>query len=388
MAVRDWLSGWGILSRRRVLLVGGGFALPLVLLLAGLVVGMARPLLGEANKSALPVSFLRIATGSVSGPDYAIGGALARLVSQPAGSQPCEKGGRCGVPGLSAVAMASDGAIANIQLVAADLAETALAPADIVANAAAGRRAFQRTGPIGELRAIANLYPAALHLVVAKDAKIKSVRGLRGKRVSLDRPRSGANAEARLVLSHFGVPLGALDVHELDAAQAAERLAAGELDAFFVMGSWPVAIVTDLTARGVADVLPLREAALEPLFKTQPFLHGVVIPAGVYRGQGEIETVGSDVLWITRERLSPELVYSLCQALWSVSNRPVIASAHPIAALIDLESAARGLPVPLADGAEKFYRQRGVLPSTVLAQDFAPAPRPRPARVPPPQVTQ
>lgn len=357
----------------------------LVLLTTGLVVGMARPLVGDARNGASQTGYLRIATGSVSGTSYPLGGAIARLVSQPAGSQPCEKGGRCGVPGLSAVAMASDGAVANVQLVAAGLAESALVQADVVANAVAGRRAFQRTGPIDNLRAIANLSPEALHLVVASNAGITKVRDLKGKRVSIDRARTGANVDARLVLSYFGVPRGTLKLHEIDAAPAAEMLLSGDLDAFFVMGSWPIDVVSDLTARGVAQIVSLPEAKLGRLFANQPFLHGVAVPAGTYKGMDEIETVGADTVWITRDDVSPGLVYALCQALWAASNRPLIASAHPIAALIDLNSAVRGLPLPLQQGAAKFYAQTGVVvPGENGPGDSpgnaVPIPRARPAR--------
>ena len=387
MAVLDRHFVGGLLLRRRFVPVSGGLLAVLVLLMAGLVVGMARPLLGETQNDAPEISYLRIATGSVSGTNYRLGGALARLVSQPMGSQPCEKGGRCGVPGLSAVAMASDGAVANVQLVAAGLAESALVQADIVADAAAGRRPFQRTGPLTDLRVIANLYPEALHLVVASRAGIASVRDLKGKRVSIDRSRSGANVDARLVLDYFGVPLGALKLHEVDAAQAAEMLLSGTLDAFFVMGSWPVDVVSDLATRGAAKIVPLPEARLSALYAKQPFLHAVAIPDETYAGMGEIETMGADTLWITRKNVSPAFVYALCQALWAGSNRPVVASAHPIAALIDLEAAVRGLPVPLQEGAAKFYLRAGVLGSGATGPgagaspgDVVPTPRVRPAR--------
>jgi hypothetical protein len=380
------------LLRRRFLPLGGGLLAIAALLMTGLVVGMARPLPAGSRADMLDISYLRIATGSVSGTSYPVGGALARLISQPKGSQPCEKGGRCGVPGLSAVAMASDGAVANVQLVASGLAESALVQADVVANAYAGRRAFQRTGPLAELRAIANLYPEALHLVVARKSGITSVRELRGKRVSIDRPRSGANLDARLVLDHFGVPTSALKLYEADEARAAEMLMVGELDAFFVMGSWPVDVVSDLAQRRAISIVPLQEARLATLFERQPYLHAVAIPAGTYAGIGEIETLGADVIWITRSGPSPDLVYAICQALWSGSNRPVIASAHPIAALIDIKSAVRGLPLPLEDGAARYYRQAGVLPPSGLAMDATdepvPLPRARPQRRDTEQATQ
>lgn len=393
MAVRDWLSVGRFRLHRRFVPMSGGLLAVIVVLMAGLVVGTARPLFNQNDNSAPQSVYLRIATGSVTGTSYVMGGALARLSSQPEGSQPCEAGGRCGVPGLSAVAMASEGTVANVQLVAAGLAESALVQADVVANAYAGRRDFRRTGPLEDLRAIANLYPVALHLVVARDANVESVRDLRGKRVSIDRPRSGANVDARLILDFFGAPASTLKLHEVDAAQASEMLLSGTLDAFFVMESWPNGLISDLAARQAIKIVPLPADRLTWLFGNQPFLHGVAIPNGTYAGMGEIETVGADVVWIAKEGMSPKLVYALCQALWAKNNRPVITEAHPIAALINLTSAVEGLPVPLEEGAKTFYVDEGVLAADGLAMnatpdELVPTPRARPPRHDAEQATQ
>ena len=104
----------------------------------------------------------------------------------------------CGVPGLVAVAIAANGSVANVTDIQAGRLEAGLAQSDVAYWAMSGTGSFDNRAPAGDLRAIAYLYPEAVHLVVRKGSGIRSVADLRGKRVSLDEPGSGTLAAARL----------------------------------------------------------------------------------------------------------------------------------------------------------------------------------------------
>ena len=58
---------------------------------------------------------------------------------------------------------------------------------------------------VDTLRAIANLYPESFHLVARKGSGIKSIKDLKGKRMSLDEPGSGTLVDARLILAAYGL---------------------------------------------------------------------------------------------------------------------------------------------------------------------------------------
>ena len=77
------------------------------------------------------------------------------------------------------------------------------------------------------LRAIANLYPESFHLVARKGAGIKSIKDLKGKRVSLDEPGSGTLVDARLILAAYGLTEKDLKAEYLKAQQAADKLKDG-----------------------------------------------------------------------------------------------------------------------------------------------------------------
>ena len=92
---------------------------------AVLAVGLA------TSAGAQDMSFFRIGTGGTAGTYYPIGGLLANAISNPPGSRSCEEGGSCGVPGLVASALSSNGSVANINGIAGGTLESGFAQSDV-----------------------------------------------------------------------------------------------------------------------------------------------------------------------------------------------------------------------------------------------------------------
>src|SRR6266436_8156840 len=81
-------------------------------ILAVLVLGLLASPIADAAIDEL--KFFRIGTAATTGTYFQIGGVLASAISKPSGSRDCDHGGSCGVPGLVAVAQASQGSVQNV----------------------------------------------------------------------------------------------------------------------------------------------------------------------------------------------------------------------------------------------------------------------------------
>lgn len=367
-----------------VLLGAGALALALV--------GLVGILLPSSEAAPQPPSkrvYFRIATGVVSGTYFPVGEAMARALSRPDGEPACDPGQRCGVKGVTAVATASEGSVANVQLVSTGHVESALTQADVALWAYGGTGPFERTGAMKGLRAVATLYPEAIHLVAAKSAHIRKVGDLRGKRVGIDSYLGGANTNARTILRAYGVPLERVKLEEVGSEVAAAKLAAGELDAFFFISGWPVALIRDLAARVPLTFVPLTGAGAEKVMEENPLLFPVNVPEGLYGDSPAIDTLGVNAVWVTLESTPNDLVYSLTRALWSDANRPTLSRAHPAGALLDIRFAA-STSIPLHPGALKFYRERGIIQPVTGTSAIGPPPMPRkpPAMPPSPEASK
>jgi TRAP transporter TAXI family solute receptor len=132
--------------------------------LSSIVVGFVVALSLTAAQAQSP-SFFRIGTGGTAGTYYPIGGLIANAISNPPGSRACNEGGSCGVPGLVATAVASNGSVANINGITSGSMESGFTQSDVAYWAYTGTGTYEGKPKVAGLRLIANLYPESIHLV-------------------------------------------------------------------------------------------------------------------------------------------------------------------------------------------------------------------------------
>jgi len=326
--------------------------------------------------------FFRIGTAATSGTYFQIGGVLASAISKPPGARDCARGGTCGVPGLVAVAQASQGSIQNVLAVSAGQLESALVQSDVGYWAFSGTSVPQKRclaarggelakptgmallkakGPIKGLRAIAGLYPEDVHIVVRAESAIQSLRDLKGKRVALGEPESGTLADARLVLEAANVSECDLKGEYLRLSEAADALVQGRIDAMFMTGGFPVPAITDVAATVATRLLPIPHDIAERLAQKYSYFRLDVIPGGTYPGLDvETATLSIIALWVTRADVDEELVYAITKSLWSDATKRLLETTHPAGHRIHLATALDGVAIPLHPGAARYYREVGI----------------------------
>lgn len=299
------------------------------------------------------ISF-QIATGSTVGVYFPVGEAIAGIISHPPGINRCETANVCGPAGLIATARTSEGALENLLSVNEGSVDSGLAQSDVIAAAVKGDGPFKTKGKQGHVRVIASLFSEEVHLIVADKAKIKSVTDLRGKRVSLGTPGSGAALTAREILSAYRVPESRLKLVSSDLPSSVAMIKQGKLDAFFAVGGVPIATLGDLLASHTVRLVAIDGPQRERLVKDQPSL---VISTITYPGGNPVPTVSTRATWIVRDTAPDSLVYGITRALFNPANREVLRASHPSAREIGLATAALAPPAPLHPGAARFYAE-------------------------------
>ncbi len=339
------------IDRRRLLQVLGGTA-------AALALGIVR----RAPAASTDIRFFRIGTGAPSGTYFPLGGEMANVLSNPPGSRDCAKGGACGVPGVIAVAQASQGSVENVEAVIKGQFDSALCQADVASWAYSGSNSFSKEGAQPGLRALANLYAESLHIVVRADGPIHTLKDLKGKRISLGEPESGTLVDARQILAGVGLAEKDLKVSYMKLSPACAALTDGSLDGFFQVAGWPVPAIAELAGSTPVRLLPIPAEIGDRLRKKWGYLAQDRIPGGTYAGIDEdVDTLGIGAEWITTDKIETDFAYRLVKALWHDSSQKMIEAGHPIGKRIKLAHAIDGLALPLHPGAEQFYREAGLL---------------------------
>lgn len=326
------------------------------------VLTAAAGMLVAATAWAQQPQFFRIGTGGTAGTYYPIGGLLANAISSPPGSRPCEEGGSCGVPGLIATALSSNGSLANVNGIAGGTLESGFTQSDVATWAQTGTGIWEGQPAVEKLRAIANLYPESIHLVAAAEAGVSSVADLAGKRVSLDEPGSGTLVDARIILEAHGLSEEDVEASFLKPDQAAERMRDGAMDAFFFVGGFPAGAIAELASQHDITLVPIEGEAAASIIEQYPFFAEHTIPGGTYEGVGEdLETLAVGAQWVTSADQPEELIYGITKALWNENTREQLDAGHAKGREITAETALEGVAIPLHPGAERFYREAGLL---------------------------
>jgi TRAP transporter TAXI family solute receptor len=305
--------------------------------------------------------FFRIGTAATGGSFFEIGAVVASAISSPVEGARCAGGGECGVPGLVAVAEATQGSVENLRLINGGQIESGFVQADLTALAYGGSGQFADDGPMRRLRAIASLFPEALHIVVRVDSPIRSVAGLAGKTVAIGDQGSGTAANAKVLLGAAGFGEDDVVCKNLRPAQAMEEIKAGTIDAAILGGSYPVPAIRELAGETPIRLLPVIGSVAAKLEAQYPLYSAAAIPAGTYRNvDTDTQTVGFYALWVVRDDADEALVHDITRAAWSDGAAELYAGLDSIGRQIKLANALRGLPLPLHPGAARFYRERGL----------------------------
>ena len=317
--------------------------------------------LAGSQAFAQDITFFRIGTGGTAGTYFPIGGLIANAISNPPGSRTCADGGSCGVPGVVATAVASNGSVANVNAINSGSMQSGFTQSDVAYWAYNASGIYDGRPKVDTLRAIANLYPESFHLVARKGSGIKSIKDLKGKRMSLDEPGSGTLVDARLILAAYGMTEKDVKAEYLKPQQSADKLKDGALDAFFSVSGWPQGAIAELAATTGIDLVAIDGPEAENLIKQFSFFAADEIPDGAYKGVAGVKTVSVNAIWATSSKQADQLIYNITAALWNPSTRKLLDSGHAKGKAIKLETAIVGLGIPLHAGAEKFYKEKGLI---------------------------
>ena len=315
--------------------------------------------IGKAISNEL--TFFTIGTGGTAYTYYPVGGMIANAISKPPGSRECGKGGSCGVDGLIASAVSSRGSVDNVNAIISGLRNSGFAQSDVAYWAYTGTGTMEGKEPAKDLRTIAALFQEHIHLVALKKSNINSVKDLKGKRVSLDEPGSGTYVDAKLILESNGLSTNDVKAEALKGKAATDALRNGKVDAIFVVAGYPTGAIVELASAVDIKLVPIDGSGAKALTSKYGFFSESPIPSGTYEGVSAVNTVAVGAQWFTSAKEDTDLIYKITKALWNKESRKLMDVGHAKGKTITPDTALSGVGVPLHPGAEKFYKEAGLL---------------------------
>jgi TRAP transporter TAXI family solute receptor len=309
------------------------------LIALGAILALAKPCHGAET-------LITILTGGTSGIYYPLGTALSSIYSKA-------------IPGANVTVQATAGSVQNLRLLDAGDGELAFTLGDSLADAWAGNKNAGFDVPLTKLGAIARIYPNFIQIVASNGSGIKTLADLKGKRVSIGAEGSGTALNAAVIFKAAGFTFNDLaKVDHTPFASSVRLVEQGSLDATLQSAGLGVESIRHLLASGQSTLIPVP-ADIVANAGSAVYV-AATIPAGTYDGQsGDVLTASVPNFLVTREGVSDDLAYQMTKSLFDHLDQLV--QTHPAAKDIDIKKAATGLPIPLHPGAERYYREIGLL---------------------------
>ncbi len=302
--------------------------------------------LAALSLSSHAQQFINVLTGGTSGVYYPLGVALTQIYGKA-------------IPEAKSSVQATKASAENLNLLQAGRGEIAFTLGDALSDAWKGEEEAGFKAPLKKLRGVAGIYPNYIQIVASADSGIKTLADLKGKRISVGAPKSGTELNARAILKAAGLSYKDFaKVEYLPFGESVELMKNRQLDVTLQSAGLGVASLRDLATSVKIVVVPVPADVVAKV--GDPAYQPATIPAKTYEGQNaDVPTVAIANFLVTHEGVPADLVYKMTKAMYD--NLDQLVAAHAAAKAIKRENALKGMPVPLHPGAEKYYREVGLL---------------------------
>lgn len=302
----------------------------------------------DGDKSARGNVIMTFGTADTGGSMYPAGAAVSQVWTN-------------NVEGVKCNTQTSTGSFQNCQDVSTGEVDVAVATSDVVLNAYNGTGKFADIGKLDNLRVIGAVYTSVLSGVALKSSGLTYIHDLLGKRVAVG-PAASATENATLAaFGVMGIDSSNTSLENLGLGDGADSVGDGILDAAFGFAGLPIGGQLNLAATKEIQVLDMTQEEIDKVLAGNAAYIQTKIPAGTYTGQdNDANTFGVKCLIIVTADMDADLVYDLCKAM-NEHTEEMAAGNALLKDMTDPSFLCTQMPIPLHDGAQKYYSEQGLI---------------------------
>lgn len=291
------------------------------------------------------VKMWRIGTASMTGNSFTMGSQIAQLINDKA-------------EGMEAAAQATGGSSDNCHLLNEKEVELALVNCTSAMQALNGKEAFEGKA-ITSMRSIGIYGLGVVHIIVNNGSGVKEIKDLAGKTIAVGPMGGGTETNTDFIMGEYGIK----DYKKIygSMSEALDAVKMGEADAVFYETTMEAANLVDLLNGGKCHLIGMTREEAEGISKKNPQYNAYTIAGGTYTGHAEeIYTIVSPSFILTREDIDEGSVYTITKTIFE--NVEYLTQQNQMFRFMKAELVKDGMAVPLHPGAEKYFKEIGVLP--------------------------
>ncbi len=295
-------------------------------------------------------SRMTIGGADSSGPMYAAAAMIATTLTN-------------NINGLNVDVTTSSGSNENASNVSSGEIEIAMCSADAGLDAFTGKGKFE-SGALTNLCVIAAVYPALSHFITLKSSGIEYLHDLNNVKnpvVGIGPAASTCESSATLAMEVMGITKANASLNNVTLADGADGVVDGTMTASAVFAGIPAGVFLNACAAKDCAFPKYTDEELDIICQRNEAYFKAVIPANTYPGQTEdLPTFGVKTLVICSDKMDDELAYQIAKTLYERAEEMAAGNAI-FEFMLDKTFLANDIPLPLQPGAEKFYKEIGIL---------------------------
>lgn len=318
-----------------------------VLMVSGCSVS-EEPSNGTAEQSmAYEAGTLSLGTGEESAQIHMAGIAIAGVINNT-------------VPGIHAAVETTKGSAINATNVSEGDLDLAMIAGDVAYDAVHGEYGFEGE-PLENLRVLGACYQEVSGWMALEKSELTQVNQLKGEIISSGPVASATELASDMVFEVMGITPENSEIYSDSLTNSVEHIKRETADAVHAFATVPYRAHEALAGEYETVVLGYTEEELDQILAMDERYFETFIPAGTYNGQEkDVPTFGMKVLLCASADMDDDLAYEIARAL--DLNGPVYTGGHKfMAAMQDKEFLCNDLPIPLHEGARRYYSEAGFI---------------------------
>ena len=286
---------------------------------------------------------VKLMTGPQGGSWYPLGGAIANMA---------------GKAGMKVQVLPGAG-IANVKAVQGGKADMGFANSISTVDGVAGRAPFDAKAD--NVCNVATLYPQYFQVVANADSGINSIGDFKSKPVAVQPKGNTAEFITQQALEVYGLKYPELGrVSFVSYTDAVSLMKDNNAQAFTLGTTVPASSIMDLASARDIKIVPIPDDKFQAMKKLNPGYTKLIIAAGSYPKQTQdVQTIGYATHMIARCDLDEKVVYQVLKQM--TDNKADLVAITKAMSATTPKMMAEDIGVPLHKGAERFYKEVGVL---------------------------
>jgi len=287
---------------------------------------------------------VRIGTGPSGGIHYATFSGIASLIERDH-------------PNYTVSAEISTGTTENFNNIFSGNIDLGLVMADCIDDAYNATGSYAGNEP-GQFVHVMSGYAPHIHVFVRADSNIHTFQDLVGKRAA-----TGVGVMAddlEMILEEYGLGGTLASSQGMSLSDMCNALADGNVDVCCYISDFPSGSIADLALTTGIRFLEIDEDVAQKICADTEVYFVSEIDASYYEGIEEnVRTIATRTQMVARPDLDEEIVYNVIKSI--VEHGDELGNFHSRAPLWNLDNALDLVNIPLHPGAERYYREAGLI---------------------------